>query len=627
MLGIIYLLNNTSFKTSLIKCQLIALIFLCLFPFCANAQNQELQQLQVIQTLNYITVSLSRIINYNDQGVLQQEYDNVLNNINLNQIPDQDLITMFKKLMYQITEEKISNKQYEFIKERYLKNVNNALVDGFKNFASSINFNTPNPYVIAASALANVGPVYFDYTAKIDKYKSARKEEEWNLQKDLIKRLNDLRSEILNYSWVLLRSYVIPDEWRLSEENVDSFIKALRDHDTDLDKKIDIKVASSRLLRRLKIQEDRLSMYPPYWYYRGKAAQDSNQNEEAIKSYERFAEIRLPIWRKDPFVPAVAMKTIELQPDSEHHVFKNLELIKRNSRESDWSNYLFMALQYARFDNNKLATDMISISLDNGNKEILSSPAVLNMAAETVLVSPNKQVVDRAIQAIVDGSDIKAYDIVRTYGEMKNKDILKALEPDLSKIRLIAYKNSSVNPKKVLNKDSLILLLPKKFYLENMSIFLQLNPNSVDTNHLKTNLFWEYRVDKELFVSGSPIVALIFEDMISISDIIKSSQKHIIEVNLFPERLPHDRDQKQSYRVIVSFNSELRTLKEELTFLKEYNEDEIEKYAVGKLHGNLLKYFTKADDQTQFIGFRLNNISFNGDVFEIDGQSHKLLLN
>ena len=41
------------------------------------------EQLRAAYALNLCTVSVAQIIDYNDIGILMQEYDNILNNLNM----------------------------------------------------------------------------------------------------------------------------------------------------------------------------------------------------------------------------------------------------------------------------------------------------------------------------------------------------------------------------------------------------------------------------------------------------------------------------------------------------------------------------------------------------------------
>ena len=62
------------------------------------------KQIQAAYALNLCSVSVSQIIDYNDIYILEQEYENILNNLNLQNIPkDEALLDILKRLLETIT--------------------------------------------------------------------------------------------------------------------------------------------------------------------------------------------------------------------------------------------------------------------------------------------------------------------------------------------------------------------------------------------------------------------------------------------------------------------------------------------------------------------------------------------
>jgi hypothetical protein len=603
-------------------------------PHEGVAQSELTKQYEAIQALNYIIVSLSRIINYNDAGVLQQEYDNILNNINLNHIPDKDIIELLASLMNNITEQEISDEQREEIEGQYLINVDNSLTQSAITVVSGIR-PLLNLYASLASAVMKVGSVYFNYTAQIDNYKEQRKKEEWQLEANLKKNLNDTRTKLLRYSWELLNKYKIPDEWRLSEENVAEFLSTLKDFDKDKD--------AARLLRRLKRQNKYFSMYPPYWYYRGKAAQGAKQNKEALDCYNQFFSIRQPVMRMDPYAVAVAMNRISLEEDSNTKIDSDLEMIKNNSRSTDWNNYLFLALQWARLGDTKQSSEMISTCLDNGHKEILRSAAVLRLAAETVLVSSDPKVVNKAIEAIRESEEIKLSDIVHLYGQMRKKDILRVLEPELEVCGILATPIQTWNPYKlVASNDDLTVFLPKRWFLEDQKVRLSLISETSGSKLIPSKVFTKYSrppIDKEPPTierdeksrgqqaetikdieegkKKAGAVALVFEDVISIKDIVKSKEAFTAHLFVRPEKLPYDRKSGQYYQVELIFSSQVISRQEEKTWWTSAR-GWLSKFTVAK-------YLLPKDDVDMWtVGFRPAAVVLDGDVYQWDQQGLRL---
>ena len=60
----------------------------------------EDEKLQAAYVLNMCTVSVAQIVDYNDEYILEQEYEAILNNLNLEQIPkDEALLNILKELL------------------------------------------------------------------------------------------------------------------------------------------------------------------------------------------------------------------------------------------------------------------------------------------------------------------------------------------------------------------------------------------------------------------------------------------------------------------------------------------------------------------------------------------------
>jgi hypothetical protein len=62
------------------------------------------QKIKAAYALNMCTVSLTQIVDYSDPYILEQEYDAILNNLNIqNIIHDEALLKLIKKIMETIS--------------------------------------------------------------------------------------------------------------------------------------------------------------------------------------------------------------------------------------------------------------------------------------------------------------------------------------------------------------------------------------------------------------------------------------------------------------------------------------------------------------------------------------------
>ena len=99
------------------------------------------------------------------------------------------------------------------------------------------------------------------------------------MERQDISDCNELQERLLQSSWDILRQYRLPDEYRLTQNSLKNFYRAVQEEDTS---------RRSRMLRNL---EDEFRAYPPYWYYRAKAAQESGNLPEARKYFAEFRKV------------------------------------------------------------------------------------------------------------------------------------------------------------------------------------------------------------------------------------------------------------------------------------------------------------------------------------------------
>ena len=112
--------------------------------------------------LNLCMVSVSQIIDYNDVYILEQEYEAILNNLNLEMFPkDEALLTILKQLLDTITFFRIQEGDKEMIDKEYQHKMKNAIWNAVPNFGLIVAGGTPT--TIALSLASQVGIGYMNY--------------------------------------------------------------------------------------------------------------------------------------------------------------------------------------------------------------------------------------------------------------------------------------------------------------------------------------------------------------------------------------------------------------------------------------------------------------------------------
>ena len=246
----------------------------------------EHDQLKAAYALNLCTVSVSQIVDYKDLNVLEQEYELILNNLNLHNIPkDQALLHILRQILDTVTFFRIYEGDKMMLEKKYQQKIKNAIWNTIPSFALIA---VGEPYTFAISMIASVGMGYMNYRKEKANILTEREEQEWTLQRSAIEQFNALRRELFDTAWRLSDSYKFDDKYRLTESQISQYNSILMDS------------IPLRKYERLDSIKDNFEAYPPFWYYFANAAMDVvnvyknetafDDNISAINKYTQLAE-------------------------------------------------------------------------------------------------------------------------------------------------------------------------------------------------------------------------------------------------------------------------------------------------------------------------------------------------
>lgn len=145
----------------------------------------------------------------------------------------------------------------------------------------------PATIVTAAGALAAscISQYYAFQNAKLDsEFRRDLVRDILDIDREEHEQYTSLQSRLLDSSWRFLRQYHLPDEYRVVQSGVEDLFRAVNESDT----------AKSRAM--LVALEDEFKVYPPYWVYRAKVAENVN---EAAKCFDEFDKVWRPVLRND----------------------------------------------------------------------------------------------------------------------------------------------------------------------------------------------------------------------------------------------------------------------------------------------------------------------------------------
>ena len=360
--------------------------------------------------LNMAIVSVHRILATQDRIILEQEYQNIINNLSLGNIEsDKDMTALYSDLTGRTSRKRLRSEEAEFLRSHYdqrERNLMNKALSRIRPQGKKI------ISIIASFAMSCVSS-YFEYRAMKSELSEELRGELWQLTKEDITDCNNLQERLLNSSWNLLRQYGLPDSYRLVQRTLDDFYKAVNEKDP------------AKRFRMLRELERDFQVYPPYWLYKGKTAQELGNNSEAHSCFERFNEVWRPVLRQDPYkVEALkfglseTVKGENLSDDEKRRAFGILEAITENTPRDDWANRLFAGMAYFLLGEKDRGIEIVESNVDFGYGADVSVAILTQLKAGKL--NPKTLSSDIAVQ-------VKNSTFGKLTYQMKDKHLAKVL--------------------------------------------------------------------------------------------------------------------------------------------------------------------------------------------------------
>ena len=288
---------------------------------------ENIENRKAALALNLCTVSVSQIIDYEDINILKQEYDAILNNINLQEIiKDESLLNAIKSILDTLTFYMIQDEEKKIVEKEYEQNLKNALLSAFR--PTGMLFVSGSPITMAVAAVTMVGTGYLNYRSAKVQAKMAHEKELWKLRRSAIEQLHGLRKSLFETAWRLSDTYQFPDEWRLTEKQITRYNTILMEPDPH--KRYD----------RLDVLSSTFGAFPSFWYYKGRAAleaADKYQDNTAVSAkfkelarsaYDEYDKVYLPLMREDIIASQAALDKISML-DRTQDKDKIIQLLER----------------------------------------------------------------------------------------------------------------------------------------------------------------------------------------------------------------------------------------------------------------------------------------------------------
>lgn len=294
--------------------------------------------------LNLCTVSVSQIIDYNDLAIMEQEYDNILNNLNLENFPKDDaLLKILKQILDVISFFRIQDGEKKILEEQYKKKVKDAVWSAVPSPSVILAGGKAGWAGLAVSAISAVGTGYMNYRKERATIDDEKRQKDWELQKSAMEQFHALRRELFDTAWRLAETYKFKDSYRLSERQISQYNRILLEEQPD------------KRYERLKYVESNFEAYPPFWYNLGHAAAEvyydkDNKNysrelrdkfkKYALSAFDMFLELtdndkKNSLLREDQLCAACALEKFALLSDEkEILVEEKIKLLQKAAKNS-----------------------------------------------------------------------------------------------------------------------------------------------------------------------------------------------------------------------------------------------------------------------------------------------------
>lgn len=434
------------------KTTVLLILFLLYSPVSADSSTYD--PVQTALALNYSQMSLARIINYNDKVVIDQEYNNIINNINLRQIEDREVIELLTRLMGLMTARRIDEGDRYWVTRQFEKAAEEAVYSAFTGgvgmIAGVAMHAASGDYSRATTDLTRIGMQYFNYRKMIETAQDSMEMEKWALDRSVIRELDYMRQNMLRISWELLRRHNIPDEWRLTESQIERYIDALRDDDMP-----------KRLRNLLRMREE-FKVYPPFWYYLGYTAQQVGDLKLAIESYEKFEDVRKGIFRNDSFYASLCLNRIALLDiENDREAIKRDLVIIQREAPYDGNLILFCALTYIRLNEIDRAKELLQKNIDNSYQVSLSN----RLLGEISLHNMNQQELVHLLDEMARNDNIRNQDLLYLVGQAPDKALIQRMADQITETVLTVEEVR-------IRSDHIIAVIPVRWYFDDVTVSL-----------------------------------------------------------------------------------------------------------------------------------------------------------
>lgn len=527
-----------------------------------NLENEKARQAAI--ALNYIHASLNKIVIHNDKVVLEEEYDNIINNIRLSKIDDVEIVDAITSIMNTLTKFKLSNMEKKQLKDEYEIQLENLMTNSLINSTQSI-----NPLAIItnpSTTILNFRNAYMTYKQSQEKLKKGLEKSQFKLEANALTDLNEARKEFIKVYWKIMKRYDMPDKWRITEKQFTRFIRVLKDEDDE------------KKYRQLERMKNEMEILPTYWYELSLIARKINDKEIELKAIKKYEELNDQLLRSNPFYSLLlANKTTYLDISNEK---ETITKILKKIYEIDSLNAnrkIFSAMKYIQLEEYTQADNLLTQNIDDDFLVVFSQ----RLKAEIYLKNDQDNQYEIVINKLLNNQNIAASEYLYYLDKKPIKLLLEEIDQEIKTIKIVPEKT-------IYGKDNLSVSLPKKWVLKDVED-TELNLIVGDEEHK----FSKISIEKD-FINYRYKNSISLKDFIDMkTTFIKLKLKH----KLVPIEIIYEVKIKKEEKKLIDNNTDTKKensifnidIKDVANKAKEYTKplansvDEIQEYLEAEL--------------------------------------------
>jgi len=212
-----------------------------------------------------------------------------------------------------------------------------------------------------------------------------------------------------------------------------------------------------RKYRNLLRMEGDLKPFPPYWYFRGSAAQVFGKREDVLHCYDMYTNTQKGFFRQDKtYSSAIMLKVVETDySETRDRLFADLGKIVELDKK-DWRKRLFAAYKLIQYGHLDKAKEEVQANIDSDAAISVSRKAL----ADIYCLENNKDRLAALIDKTIQDQRATSQEVIYLMGKLPAANMIAKIRDQILGIKPEVDTN-------IVGKDDLIFRVPHRWVLDD----------------------------------------------------------------------------------------------------------------------------------------------------------------